>query len=218
MDDIDTLKKRVIDAVEARRDELVRIADTIHAHPEIAFQEFESAALLSDTLEANGFDVERGTAGMETAFVATLSGQRDEPRIAFLAEYDALPGLGHACGHNLIGTAALGAGLAMKTILAGLAGTIRVIGTPAEEGGGGKVIMAQAGIFDGLAAAIMFHPSSRNLTRRKSLTSFKAIVEFFGQPAHSASSPDHGINALDAVIQTFNNINALRQHLRDDAR
>ena len=187
MGDIDTLKQRVMDAVEARRDELVRIADTIHAHPEVAFQEFKSAALLSDTLQANGFAVERGTAGMETAFVATLHGQQDEPTVAFLAEYDALPGLGHACGHNLIGTAALGAGLAMKALLPNLAGTIQVIGTPAEEGGGGKVIMAQAGIFDGLAAAIMFHPSSRNLTRRQSLTSLKAEIGFFGRPAHSAT-------------------------------
>lgn len=218
MSDVDKLKQRVVAEVDARRDELIRIAGTIHAHPEIAFEEFESAALLSQTLEENGFVLERGVAGLETAFVATLRGQDGGPTVAFLAEYDALPGLGHACGHNLIGAAAVGAGLAMKTLLPGLAGAIRVVGTPAEEGGGGKAIMVQADAFAGVDAAMMVHPSSRNLTRRTSLTSYKISIEFFGKPAHAAAKPDEGINALEAMILTFNGINALRQHLRDDAR
>ncbi len=218
MNDIDTLKKRVAAEIDARRDDLIRIADTIHAHPEIAFEEFESAALLSDTLEENGFQLERGVAGLETAFVATLQGKGDGPTVAVLAEYDALPGLGHACGHNLIGTAAVGAGLAMQTILPELAGSIQVIGTPAEEGGGGKAIMVEAGVFDSVDAAMMVHPSSKNLTRRTSLTSYKIQIEFFGKPAHAAAKPDEGINALEAMILTYNGINALRQHLRDDAR
>lgn len=218
MRDVDKLKQRVVDKVDAWRDELVRIADTIHANPELAFEEFESVALLSGTLEENGFAVERGVAKLETAFVATLRGQEGGPTVAFLAEYDALPNLGHACGHNLIGTAAVGAGLALKAVLPDLAGTIQVIGTPAEEGGGGKAIMVEAGIFGGVDAAMMVHPSNRNMTRRKSLTSYKISAEFFGKAAHAAAWPDEGINALDAVIQTFNGINALRQHLRDDAR
>jgi amidohydrolase len=218
MRELEQLKQSVVDDVEKRRDELIHIADTIHANPEIAFEEFESAALLSGVLQENGFAVTRGVAGMETAFVAAMIGKHDSPTVAFLAEYDALPELGHACGHNLIGTAALGAGLAMKTVLPELAGTVQVIGTPAEEGGGGKVIMVEAGVFDGVDAAMMVHPSNQNITRRESLTSHRVSVEFFGKAAHAAASPDEGINALDAVIQTFNGVNALRQHLRDDAR
>ena len=212
------LKQRVVAEIDARRDELIRFADTIHANPEIAFKEFESAALLSRTLEENGFTVERGVADLETAFVATLQGQEGSPTVAFLAEYDALPGLGHACGHNLIGTAAVGAGLAMKTVLPELAGTIQVIGTPAEEGGGGKVYMVDAGVFDGVDAVLIVHPSGKNETGGTSLASYKISIEFFGKAAHAASRPDEGINALDAIIQTYNGINALRQHLRDDAR
>jgi amidohydrolase len=218
MSEVDKLKQRVMAEVDARRDDLIYIADTIHANPEVAFEEFESAALLSGTLEENGFAVERGVAGLETAFIATLCGQDDAPVVAFLAEYDALPGLGHACGHNLIGTAAVGAGLAMQTVLPELVGTIQVIGTPAEEGGGGKAIMVEAGVFAAVDVAMMVHPSSRNMTRRTSLTSYKVSIEFFGKAAHAAAKPDEGINALAAMILTYNGINALRQHLRDDAR
>jgi amidohydrolase len=218
MSGLDALKRRVIDEVDGLRDELIRIADTIHAHPELAFQEHEASALLSGTLEAKGFALERGVAGLETAFVASQRGLGGSPRVAFLAEYDALPELGHACGHNLIGAAAVGAGLAMQVVLPELEGVIYVIGTPAEEQHGGKAIMAEAGVFDGLDAAMMVHPSSRNMTRRKSLTSHRVNIEFFGKAAHSAASPDMGINALDALVLTFNGVNALRQHLRDDAR
>ena len=218
MSDIDTWKKRVTAEIEARRDELIQIADTIHAHPEVAFEEFASAALLSGKLEESGFQLERGVAGLQTAFVATLHGKAEGPEVAFLAEYDALPGLGHACGHNLIGTSAVGAGLAVRTVLPELAGSMKVIGTPAEEGGGGKAIMVEAGVFDSVDAAMMFHPSSKNLTRRTSLTSYKIQIEFFGKAAHAAAKPDEGINALEAMILTYNGINALRQHLRDDAR
>ena len=218
MSDIETLKLRVTAEVDARCDELIQMADAIHAQPEVAFEEFKSAALLGARLQENGFAVERGVAGLETAFVATTQGQGDGPTVAILAEYDALPGLGHACGHNLIGAAAVGAGVAMKAVLPELAGTIQVIGTPAEEGGGGKAIMVEAGIFDEVDAAMMVHPSSKNLTRRTSLTSYKIQIEFFGKPAHAAAKPDEGINALEAMILTYNGINALRQHLRDDAR
>ena len=218
MNPIDELKQRVRSEVDARRDELAELADRIHATPEVAFEEREAAALLSRVLEENGFRVARQVAGLETAFAATAQSQEPGPTIAILAEYDALPGLGHACGHNLIATAALGAGLALKTVLPELAGTVQVIGTPAEEGGGGKAIMVEKHVFDGVDAAMMFHPSSKNLTRRGSLTSYKIEIEFHGKPAHAAAKPDEGINALDAVILTYNGINALRQHLRDDAR
>lgn len=218
MSDVEKLKQRVIAEVDARREELIRLADTIHAHPELGFEEYKAAALLTGTLEENGFAVQRGVAGMETAFVATVHGKDGGPTVAFLAEYDALAGLGHACGHNIIGTAAVGAGLAIKAVLPELIGTVQVIGTPAEEGGGGKVIMVEAGVFDDIDAAMMVHPSGRNLVGRKALTAIPVGIEFFGQAAHAAATPDEGINALDAILLTFNGINALRQHIRDDAR
>ena len=218
MNTTERLKERVAAEVDARRDQLIQIADTIHANPELGFQEFKAASLLTGVLEEDGFSVERGVAGMETAFIATLRGQGDEPVVAFLAEYDALPGLGHACGHNIIAAAAVGAGLALGTVLPDLAGTIQVIGTPAEEGGGGKVIMVDAGIFDGVDAAMMIHPSGRNLLGRGALTAYPVTLEFYGRPAHAAAKPDEGINALETMILTYNGINALRQHLRDDVR
>ncbi len=218
MPEINELKTRVVAEVDARRETLIRIADTIHASPEMAFQEFKAAALLSRTLEEGGFAVERGVAGLETAFSATLDGRDGGPTIAFLAEYDALPGLGHACGHNLIGTAAVGAGLAMQAVLPEIPGRIAVIGTPAEEGGGGKAIMVDAGVFEPIDAAMMVHPSGRNLIARKSLTVHHVTIQFYGKAAHASSWPDAGINALDAVILTFTGVNALRQHLRDDVR
>lgn len=212
------LKRCVVEEVDRLADTLVRFAGTIHSRPEVSFAEFEAAALLSAALEDAGFAVRRGVAGLETAFTAGWRGGDGGPTVAFLAEYDALPELGHACGHNLIGTASVGAALAVQVVMSQLSGTIEVIGTPAEEGGGGKVIMVDAGVFAGVDAAMMVHPSNYNVTRRTSKTSHRIGVEFFGKPAHSSGSPDLGINALDAVIQTFNGINALRQHLRDEAR
>jgi amidohydrolase len=218
MNNTDTFKQRVIAEVDTLRDQLIQIADEIHANPEIGFEEYKAAALLSHTLEKGGFAVERGVADLETAFVASYPGGSSGPTVAILAEYDALPGLGHACGHNIIAASALGAGLALKTVMPELGGAIQVIGTPAEEGGGGKAIMVDAGVFDGVDAAMMVHPAGRNLVGRLSLTVYHIGIEFFGQAAHASSWPDKGINALDAIILTFTGINALRQHLRDDAR
>ena len=212
------LKQRVMDAVDARREQLIGISETIHANPEIRFEEYQAAALLSGVLEENGFDVERGVAGLETAFIGTLSGAGVGPTVAILAEYDALPGLGHACGHNIIGTAALGAGLALQAVLPELAGTVVVVGCPAEEGGAGKAYLVKAGLFEGVDAALMVHPSNRCMTRRLSLTSFKLDVEYYGKPSHAGASPDQGVNALDAMIVMFSSIGLLRQQLKDDAR
>jgi len=227
MTEVDKLKQRVVEEVDARRDELIHISDTIHANPELAFEEFESAALLASVLEQEGFTVQRGVAGLETAFVASyttsplsppLGGMKGGPVVAVLSEYDALVGLGHACGHNIIGTASVGAALALRPILDQLPGTIRVIGTPGEEGVGGKIVMVKAGVFDGLDAAMMVHPSTRTMTRRDSLACYELKMEFFGQAAHAAGSPDKGINALDACVLTYNNISALRQQLTNDVR
>ena len=219
MSSIDELKARVEAEVDARRNELIRISDTIHANPELAFQEFEAVTLLTSVLEREGFKVQRGVAGLETAFVASYTSPKgDRPVIALLAEYDALAELGHACGHNIIGTASLGAGLAVRSVLNELPGTIQVVGTPGEEGEGGKIIMVEKGVFDGVDAAMMVHPSTRTLTRRTSLACYELKMEFFGQAAHAAASPDKGINALDACVLTYNNISALRQQLTDDVR
>ncbi|HBE02441.1 MAG TPA: amidohydrolase [Spirochaetia bacterium] len=218
MNKIDKLKQRVIENVDIIHNDLIQIADLIFVNPETAFEEYKSSALLANALEEEGFSVRRGIAGLKTSFVASLNGKTESPRIAFLAEYDALPQLGHACGHNLIGTSAVGAALAIKSILTELNGSVHVIGSPAEEGGGGKAIMVEAGVFELIDAALMVHPSTHNTTRRGSLSSCKITLEFFGKSAHAAAAPEKGINAFDALILAFTGINALRQHLRSDAR
>ncbi len=212
------LKQRAQDYIDEIGPILIEISQTIHANPELAFEEHESMALLAGTAERHGFDVERGVAGLETAFVATSRGIADGPTIAFVAEYDALPGLGHACGHNIIGTAATGAALALQALRDNVPGMVKLIGTPAEEKGGGKVIMVERGVFDDVDAAMMIHPGTKAMTTRGTLASNKVDFELFGRTAHAAAAPDLGINALDACIQTFNNINALRQHLTPDVR
>lgn len=212
------LKEQVqiyIDELAAR---LIQISQTLHANPEVAFEEHQSMKLLADTAEEQGFAVERGVAGLATAFVATSASDQPGPTVAFVAEYDALPGLGHACGHNIIGTAALAAGMALQAIRTDLPGVIKIIGTPAEERGGGKVIMVERGSFAGIDAAMMIHPGSKAMTTRGTLASNKLRFEFFGKSAHAAAAPDLGINALDACIHTFVNINALRQHVTPDVR
>lgn len=212
------LKARVQEYLDEMADQLIQISLTLHANPEVAFEEFESMALLSGVAESHGLSVERGVAELPTAFVATSQGSAPGPTIAFIAEYDALPGLGHACGHNIIGTAATGAALAVHAIRQHLPGTIKLIGTPAEERGGGKVIMVERGVFEGIDAAMMIHPGAKAMTTRGTLASNKLRFEFHGKSAHAAAAPDLGINALDACIHTFNNINALRQHLTPDVR
>jgi amidohydrolase len=216
--DVTELKQRAVAKIDALSNELIRISSEIHCHPEVAFQEFRAAALASDTLCEYGFHVERGIGGLETAFRAEAQGKPGGPTIAILAEYDALPDIGHACGHNIIATAAIGAGIAVQSVIDRLAGTIAIIGTPAEEGGGGKIILLEHGVFDDVDAAMTVHPSCWNLVDGRSLASTRLKVEFTGKASHAAAAPEDGINALEAVILTFNNVNALRLHLRDDVR
>jgi amidohydrolase len=156
--------------------------------------------------------------GLPTAFRAELAGRAGGPTVAILAEYDALPGIGHACGHNIIATSALGAGLALARALDDFAGRLLVIGTPAEEGGGGKILLAEAGVFRGVDVAMMIHPSRSTVVMRGSLANSRVDVIMHGKAAHAAGSPDLGINALEAIIQVFNGINAWRLHMRADAR
>lgn len=215
--DIQTLEQEILDAIDAGHERMVALSRDIHAHPEVMFEERYAARVLTSELDAAGFETQRGAGGLETAFVAR-AGVQEGPLIALIAEYDALPGLGHACGHNLIATAALAAGLALGKVIDRLPGQIAVIGTPAEEGGGGKVKMRDAGVFSDVDAAMMTHMAMENVTRPIFLAVAPIDMAFHGRASHAAAAPEAGVNALDAVIQTFNGINALRQHVRSDAR
>ncbi|MCL0029594.1 M20 family metallopeptidase [Dehalococcoidia bacterium] len=213
---MEELKEEAIKQIESLKDELIELSDRIHKNPELGFEEHKACAWLTDMLSEHGFEVERGVAGLKTAFRATFTGSKEHPRVALLAEYDALPEIGHACGHNIIAASSVGAAIALSKL--NLPGTVVVLGTPAEEGGGGKIIMIEQGAFKGIDAAMMIHPSDQNLIWKGSLAIKQIRMKFKGKSAHAAAKPEKGINALDAVIQTFNNINALRQHLTEDVR
>ncbi len=214
----DHAHRAIDDAADRIGPALIALSQKIHANPEVGFSETKASTWLSDALEAGGFDVERGIGGLSTAFRATRRGIAPGPTVAVLAEYDALPDLGHACGHNVIATCGIGAGLAIVESMVDFDGRLEVIGTPAEEGGGGKIILARRGVFDDVDAAIMMHPSVKAMTRRGSLASGRVEVTFHGRAAHAAGSPDQGINALESVIAMFNGVNARRLHFRSDAR
>jgi amidohydrolase len=209
---------RIRTAVQELTPQLLASSHDIHANPELAFREHRASARLADELEQGGFTVERGAGGLPTAFRASYSYGDPGPTIAILAEYDALPGIGHACGHNVIATSALGAGLAVARSGVRFPGTILVVGTPAEEGGGGKILLAEAGVFEDVDIAYMLHPSQTNMVKRGSLANSRVEVVFHGKASHAAGAPDLGINALEAVIQTFVGINARRLNMRTDAR
>lgn len=196
--------------VGARGDELVALSHALHADPEVAFAEHRSAARLVESLGQHGFEVRRGVAGLPTAFDATYG--TGELVIAFCAEYDALPEVGHACGHNVIAAAALGAGLGLAAVADALGITVRVIGTPAEETGGGKVLMLRAGVFDDVAAALMVHPNPVETVAAPSLAIADFAVRYTGKESHAASAPQLGRNAADAVTVAQVGIGLLRQH------
>jgi amidohydrolase len=214
--DYKQLEADIIGAVDRFAAELIETSRDIHAHPEQKFEEHYAHALLTRKLDEHGFEVQRGVGGLPTAFAAR-TGDGNGPTIAIIAEYDALPN-GHSCGHNLIATSALGAGFALNAVMDRLPGQVAVIGTPAEEGGNGKGILRDAGVFKGIDCAMMTHMAMENVTRPVFLAVRGAEITFHGKPAHAAAAPEAGINALDAVIQTFNGINAMRQHVRSDAR
>ena len=214
-------------AIDGVRQELVDISLDIHAHPETNYQEHHAAKLLSDALERHGFKVERGVGGVETAFRGTLEGGAgDGPTIALLCEYDALPDVGHGCGHNLIAISNLGAGLGVKAALQSLPGRLVVLGTPAEEGGGGKVRLLEAGVFKGIDVSLSSHPGgNRSMIFAEAPISESTMLAmvgyryiFHGKAAHAAANPQEGINALNAVIHLCTGIDAMRQHLKDDVR
>ncbi|MGC9501732.1 amidohydrolase [Streptomyces sp. WG7] len=197
--------------VAERADQLWETALELHAHPEHAFSEHQAAALLTDALERAGFEVERGTAGMSTAFTARSGHGR--PAVALLLEYDALPGLGHACGHNLIAAAGLGAALALNAVLDASDGRVMAVGTPAEEGGGGKALEVEAGVFDDVDAALMFHPGVYDWTRAPLTAQVQYRVAFHGRAAHPTGNPTEGVDALLALVELFNVLTALGKRL-----
>jgi amidohydrolase len=214
--DIAKLKLKVKDSVESQRQQLIQLSLNIHDNPELGFKEEKASAWLTSYLEDSGFNVERGIAGLATAFRATYG--QGSPRIALLAEYDALPKIGHGCGHNIIAASAIGAAVASKSIIDQLGGSVMVLGTPGEEVFGGKIDMVKAGTFKEIDVAMIVHPDVRNMPTEEALACSSLEVEFFGRPAHAAAQPHRGINALDAMILAFTSINSLRQHIRGNAR
>ncbi len=211
------LKQEVCDAVDGMRDELLRISHAIHANPELAFEECAAASLLVEAMRSFGLDVNAGAYGLETAFESEF-GPDAAPCVAILAEYDALPQIGHACGHNLIAVSGVGAGLALAALGPRVPGRVRVLGTPAEEHGCGKELMAREGALDGVDAALMMHPSGVNLANMPCIAMAELEVVYHGQAAHASAMPERGVNALDAMMLGYNAMAALRQHIGRDER
>src|SRR3989441_5685366 len=212
--DLAAVKAATARAVDEMRPALEETAHAIHAHPELAFEEHEAARRLAALVDAKGIAVERPYGGVATAFAAEIG--KKGAVVALCAEYDALPGIGHACGHNLMGTASVGAFLALAATAPDLGGTVRLIGTPAEERGNGKVKLIEAGTFRDVDAAMMFHAGAADELDPLMLAVVSLQVEFQGKASHAAAKPHLGINALDAMIMSFNNLNALRQVVRSD--
>ena len=203
-------------AVDRRTDLLVDVSHQIFEHPELCFQEHFAHDLLCNALESEGLTVQRHAHGLDTAFVAEAGSTG--PTVAVICEYDALPGVGHACGHNVIAAAGLGAGLVAAELAERLGGRVRIMGTPAEEGGGGKVLMLRDGAFDGVDAAIMVHPADHDLPAMAAIAIQRLNVTYTGRASHAAAAPWDGANALDAAVLGYVNVAALRQHIRPDER
>lgn len=209
--DTDAIKREVCAAIDQRGPELVALSRRIHANPELRFEETQASGWLSEFLERSGYTVARGAYGLPTAFAAEIGSGL--PRVALLCEYDALPEIGHACGHNVIAAAGVGAAAGLASVIGALRGSVRVLGTPAEEGGGGKVIMGRNGAFADVDVAMMVHPSGADLLEIDALAITALQVEYRGRAAHAAAAPQHGINALDALVTAYSAIAQLRQHI-----
>jgi amidohydrolase len=214
---LEMLKKDAAAAVDSMKAELLALSHTIHGEPELALEEFKAAKRLSDAVAKHDIPVQRESFGLKTAYVAEF-GKDSGPTIAILSEYDALPGVGHACGHNIIATTGLGATLALAKLGARLPGRVRYLGTPAEERFGGKEIIAREGAFDGADAAMMIHPSNLNLTTMPCIAISEVEVTYIGRAAHASAMPYRGLNALDAVVSAYQSIAQLRQHIKQTER
>ncbi len=219
---VDEIKNHIVAWIEERKNDLIQVSHDIHDHPEVGNKEFYAVERFYRMLESQGFSVEIGVAGHPTGFIARKkSSHATGPVIGFLAEYDALPEIGHGCGHNIIGTASIGAAIALASLIDDVGGQVVVFGTPAEEGGengSAKASFVKQDLFKGIDACLMIHPSNTTNVTENTLALDPIDFEFFGKAAHAASAPEKGINALDGVIQLFNGINALRQQLSTDVR
>lgn len=210
-------EQSVLNYIEHNKDTFINMSHQIHDRPELGNEEYFASSLLSKALYDEGFTIERDIAGHETGFIATFESELDGPVIAFLAEYDALPGIGHACGHNIIGTASVLAGISLRTYVETHGGAIKVFGTPAEEGGvngSAKASYVKAGLFSDCDVALMIHPGHESYRTVPTLAVDVFEVEFFGKTAHASENAHNGVNALDAMISFFNGIAQLRQHIR----
>jgi amidohydrolase len=214
--DIEGAKTRAKEGVAAAADDLIDVSRRIHEKPELAMQERQAAALLADRLEAHGFQVERGAHGLETAVRGTWG--EGPVTIAYLCEYDALPEMGHACGHNLIATAGLGAAYGLKAALSPTQVRLLVLGTPAEESIGGKVLLLGRGAFEGVDVVLMAHPAPADIEMPAMYGIEQVEVEYKGQSAHASFAPEMGVNALDGLVTAYQAIAQLRQHIRRDSR
>jgi amidohydrolase len=212
---LEALKKDTASAIDAMRDELLSLSHAIHAEPELALEEFKACERLSSAVERHGIAAQRGAFGLQTAYAAEFG---NGPTIAILSEYDALPGIGHACGHNIIATAGFGAAMALSKLNGRLPGRVRYLGTPAEERFGGKELMAREGAFERVDAAMMIHPSNLNLITMPCIAICDVEAVFHGRAAHASAVPHRGLNALDAVVTAYQAIAQLRQHIRNTDR
>jgi amidohydrolase len=221
----EALRQRVMAAIDEHAAEITDVAQQIHDQPELGYEERFAAGLLVEALRRHGMDVEAPVGGVETAFRAIKrGGAGDGATVAVLAEYDALAGIGHGCGHNLIAASGLASAIALAPLMEQISGVFQVIGTPAEEGGGGKIRLIDAGVFEGVDAAVMVHHAGDRTVAPQEYPGGTCLAitqldfEFHGQPAHSAGDPWKGANALNGVIHLFTGIDALRQHIKSEAR
>lgn len=216
MDNKESLKNRIRRLAKGQKEGLEALCLKIHGSPETGMAEYNAAAWITAYLEKHRFTITRGIGNLPTAFLASYG--KGKPHIALLAEYDALPELGHACGHNIIGTAAAGAAVAVKPATELYGGTITVIGSPSEEFHCGKELLIREGVFKDIDLAMMIHPGSQNASTISTLACINLDIEFTGQEAHASANPEEGINALEAMLLSFNAINSLRQHIPESAR
>ena len=212
------MQNKVKELIKKLTPELNELSLEIYNNPELGYQEHKACKLHTDILRKYGFNVQENFSGVETGFKAEYKSPKEGITIAYMAEYDALPDIGHGCGHNILGTVSTGAGIVLKQIIDEIGGTVIVFGTPAEETSGAKVTYVENHEFDNVDITMIAHPGSSYTLSGTSLALEPVQFEFFGKTSHAAASPEKGVNALDAAIQTFNSINALREHMRSDSR
>ena len=212
------MKARIYNEGQLIKERLAEISDYIYNNPELGNEEYKAVEALTKFLKEHNFKIESPIADMDTAFKATFDSGKPGMTIGYLCEYDALPKIGHGCGHNMIGVMSAGAGVALSKVLHEIGGKVIVYGTPAEETNGGKVILAEAGVFDELDAAMIVHPDGETRASGSSSALYPIRFIYKGKTAHAASCPEKGINALNSVIQLFNGIDALRQHVTPDIK